>query len=193
MKPEVRAMASEARATGDDGEKKVSGMGIVYDTWTELFPGFRERINRGAVKNAPMVKSYFNHDPGAVLSTLDSDPPLVLRETDAGLEYISPIPPTSYGKDLEVNLARKNVRGSSFAFGVPKNGDRMWEDENGVMHREINSLTLYEIGPVTDPAYITTSASLRSAKETAAEWRAAQVPVARLLRQRRQVLAELDS
>lgn len=169
---EVRAVNVEIRTPGgeDDG-KKVAGLGIVYDQWTEIFPGFKERINKGAVKRDKTVKSYFNHDPDRVLSTTGSLPPLELKETKEGLEYESPIPPTSYGKDLEINLERGNVKGSSFAFSVSRGGDKMWEDDDGVLHREIKELTLFEVGPVTDPAYIQTTAAVRSAKNVAEEYR----------------------
>ena len=185
----VRAITAQMRAAGGDGEKRVAGTGIVYDEWTELWPGYRERILKGAVKRAATVKSYFNHNPNNVLSTTDSNPALELNDSDKGLDYSSPIPPTSYGKDLEINLERGNVKGASFAFDIPKKGDRMWEDEDGIVHREISSLTLYEIGPVTDPAYIQTTAQMRS-KEAVDQWRAQQAPVNRLLRERQQKLVE---
>lgn len=154
---EQRAFNTEIRS-GDDA--RVSGLGIVYDQWTEIWPGYMERVSRGAVKNAGTVKSFFNHDPDYVLSTLESDPALVLRETEQGLEYDSPIPPTTYGNDLMINLARKNVRGSSFAFDV--NRDKWSRDDKDVVYRDITDLTLYEVGPVTNPAYIQTTASVRS-------------------------------
>lgn len=156
---ELRAVIAEIRSPDEGEERRVSGLGIVYDQWTELFPGFRERINKGAAKPDGVVKSYYNHNPSLVLSTIESDPPLELRETDQGVEFSSPIPPTSYGRDLEVNLERRNVKGASFAFSVPRGGDRIWEDEDGVMHREIKELHYYEVGPVTDPAYVQTTAT----------------------------------
>lgn len=172
MNQEIRAITTEIRAVGDDSEsRKVSGLGIVYDKWVELWPGFREKILKGAAKKVDVVKSYFNHDPNNVLSTEESDPPLVLRETEKGIEYESPIPPTTYGKDLEINLTRKNVKGSSFAFSIPKGGDKWWEDDNGVVHREIRKLVYSEIGPVTDPAYVQTSAAVRSARDAVNEYR----------------------
>ncbi len=164
MKPEIRALQSEARAAGEGEDKRVAGLGVIYDQWAELWPGYKERILRGAVELAPGVKSYFNHDPDMVLATQDSDPPLELKDTDKGLEYDAPIPPTSYGRDLVVNLERRNVKGSSFSFSVPRNGDRVWEDEAGIFHREIKKLTLFEIGPVTDPAFIKTNAELRASQ-----------------------------
>ncbi|MDD4102983.1 MAG: HK97 family phage prohead protease [Kiritimatiellae bacterium] len=182
---EQRAFLTEIRAAdGDDA--RVSGLGIVYDQWTELWPGYMERISRGAVKNAETVKSFFNHDPDYVLSTLDSDPALVLRETESGLEYDSPIPPTTYGNDLKINLQRKNVRGSSFAFDV--NHDAWSQNADGVVCRDITDLTLYEVGPVTNPAYIQTTATMRS-KELVQEYRKqlSQVPIALRKRQQEQI------
>ncbi len=171
MEKELRFMPLEIRSDGDDEEKKAVGLGIIYDEWTELFPGFKERILRGAVKNDKTVKSFFNHDPSMVLSTTRSKPALELNDTEKGLEYASPIPPTSYGKDLIVNLERGNVKGSSFAFSVSEKGAKTWEDE-GTIYREISKLHLYEIGPVTSPAYLATSANLRSAEEVYSEIKA---------------------
>lgn len=162
----------DIRSEGEEEEKKAVGLGIVYDEWVELWPGFRERILKGSVKRDKVVKSFINHDPNQVLSTTKSKPALELNDTEAGLEFSTPIPPTTYGKDLIVNLDRGNIKGASFAFSVPADGHKSWEEE-GVYYREISNLTLHEIGPVTDPAYIQTSAHLRTAedvyKEIAAE------------------------
>lgn len=176
MRLERMFINTEVRSAGEAENPRAVGLGIVYDQWTDIMPGYRERILQGAAKPAPgVIKSFFNHDPSQVLSTTASTPPLVLRETPRGIEYESPIPPTSYGKDLVTNLERKNVQGSSFSFSVPKGGDRYWEDENGVLHREITELVYYEIGPVTDPAYAMTTASIRSAREElVSNWRASQ-------------------
>lgn len=181
---EQRAFTTEVRAA--DGEDvRVSGLGIVYDQWTEIWPGFMERISRGAVRNASTVKSFFNHDPDYVLSTLDSDPALVLRETENGLEYESPIPPTTYGNDLKINLQRKNVRGSSFAFDVMH--DKWTRDEKDVVYRDVTDLVLYEVGPVTNPSYIQTTASVRS-KELVREKMPPTIPLE--LRKKQQIQSE---
>ena len=174
MKKELRYMRSgpEVRSSGE--EQTVSGLGIVYDSWTELFPGFKEKINQGAAKREKEVKSFVNHNPDNVLSTTESNPPLELEEEEGGVRYTSPVPPTSYGENLKINLERGNVKGSSFAFYIPEGGDRLWEDEDGVIHREIDKLYYREIGPVTDPAYIDTSASVRTAEGIAEEYRKAK-------------------
>ena len=161
---ELRFIEMDMRSAESEDEKRVAGLGIVYDEWVEIFPGFKERIQKGAVKRDKVVKSFFNHDPSMVLSTTKSKPALELNETDKGLEYISPIPPTSYGNDLMVNVERGNVKGSSFAFSVHRDGQKTWEEDD-VFYRDIKKLTLYEVGPVTDPAYIQTSAQLRTAED----------------------------
>ena len=193
MKKEIRYMPAEIRSDGEDTEKKVSGLGIIYDQWEELWPGYKERILKGAVKRDKVVKSFFNHEPSQVLSTTKSKPSLELNDTDKGLEYVSPIPPTSYGKDLEINLERNNVEGSSFAFSVPDDGSKRWE-EDGVFYREIKKLTLYEIGPVTDPAYLKTSANLRTAEDIYKEFLAtdAQESEAARVEEQRKVAQESE-
>ena len=173
--PEFRCRTAEVRSEGE-GSPRVGGLGIVYETESEVIPGMlTEVIREGAFsesiqqalegKRERPVKSYFNHNPDYVLATTESDPPLMLRESKDGVYYDAEIPDTDYGKNLEANLKRKNVTGSSFAFLVPNGGDRWWEDENGIIHREILKGEVFEIGPVTDPAYLETPTSLRSADD----------------------------
>lgn len=160
MPVELRTVTKRASAkrNEEDSPAYVEGYGIVYEQEVELFPGFREKIAKGAFRTAPdqEVKSYFNHNAGMVLSTTRSNPALELVEDESGVWYRSPIPPTTYGKDLEVNLERGNVTGASFSFSVD---DDTWEERSdGTLFRYIKKGTMYEIGPVTDPAYVQTSA-----------------------------------
>lgn len=158
---------------GEEEQRFVSGVGIVYDKEVEIWPGFREKIRQGAFTDAlsagSEIKSYFNHRADYVLSTTKSTPALELEDTSKGLRFKSPIPPTSYGKDLMINLERKNVRGASFAFTVDEEGDTVTRDEKGVYHREIVKANLFEIGPVTNPAYPSTKVGLRSEEDLRAE------------------------
>lgn len=191
---ELRHMTAEVRSEGEGEDKKVAGVGVVYDRWVEIWPGFMERVKKDAVEFAGEVKSFFNHNPEKVLSALDSDPPLKLRKTDKGLEYVSPIPPTSYGKDLEVNLERKNVKGSSFAFEVTDS--KTWNEEKNderVYYRDIKKLVLHEIGPVTNPAYIQTSAALRSAEDTYKEFLAAMEREAEADKEKKRLACQVEA
>jgi len=166
----------EIREAVEEGDDPVAeGLGVIYDREVEIFPGFFERIERDAFDDTlgsdSEIKSFFNHDPSAVLSTTRSRPRLELSDRENGLYYRSPIPPTSYGSDLAENLRRGNVRGSSFAFRVPVDGDEWSYDADGNMHRVVRKAELLELGPVTNPAYIATSANLRSAEDLCREVR----------------------
>jgi len=144
-------------------QKYVVGVGIVYDREVELWDGYYERIDSSAFKDClsknPEIKSFFNHDPNFVLSTTESNPALVLNNKGDGLWFESPIPDTSYGRDLIENLTRNNVKGASFTFSIDK--DSVTTDKDGNYHRTIKQATIYEIGPVTNPAFVQTQVSLR--------------------------------
>lgn len=165
---ELRIYKNEAlEIRSSEGEPSVvSGFGVIYDREIELFPGYMEKIRAGSLRKSinsgSEIKSFFNHDSGYVLATTKSNPPLAIMDTDKGLRFEAPIPPTSYGKDLEINLERKNVKGASFAFTIDKDGDILTRDEKGVYHREVISAQLFEVGPVTNPAYPQAKVGLRS-------------------------------
>lgn len=147
-------------------QRFVSGIGIVYNSESEIFPGVFESIAPGAFRKSigkfETIKSFINHDASKILSTTRSKPPLELLDSDENLQFISPIPPTSYGQDLIVNLERENIKGASFAFTVHSNGDTYKKDSEGNLHRQITSAEIYEVGPVTNPAYKQTEVGLRS-------------------------------
>jgi HK97 family phage prohead protease len=102
MKPENRFLESddvELRQEGDQKQQFATGLGIVYDKEVEIYPGLREKIRKGSfnrsLRATDEIKSFFNHDASMVLATTKSDPPLYLEDTDKGLRYKAPIPPTS--------------------------------------------------------------------------------------------------
>jgi hypothetical protein len=75
-----------------------------------------------------------------------------LSVDEKGLRYEFSIPETSYGKDLAINMKNGNINQSSFAFTV---GSDEWStDEDGNDIRTITSIEkLYDVSPVTYPAY----------------------------------------
>jgi len=167
-KQEVRAFDSPAikmlRAdTADSKQRYVEGCGVVYNKEVELWDSYFETIDRSAfdecLSQNPEVKCFFNHDPNYVLSTNRSTPALTLTQHDDGLYFCSPIPDTSYGRDLETNLSVKNITGASFTFIVDE--DKVSVDKAGNYHRNITKGTLLKIGPVVNPAYTMTAVGLR--------------------------------
>jgi HK97 family phage prohead protease len=151
---------------GEQLEPIVDGIGIVYNSMTELFPGFYESIEPGAFSESlsdyNTVKSFINHNSTKILSTTRSKPSLEIYDGDDFMEFSAPIPPTTYGEDLIVNLKRGNINGASFSFMIKDNGDRYKTLPDGSIHRIVKSAEIYEIGPVTNPAYEQTEVGLRN-------------------------------
>lgn len=167
MKKEKRTayFHSEIRAKNDEESEKIfiEGYFIRYEQETELFPGCFEEIRKGAatesIKNND-IRCLFNHDSAAVLGRT-SNKTLVLTEDEKGI----------YGK-VEINqedpqamslyakVKRGDIDGCSFGFYI--------EDET---HEKINNFSdkfylekvnVFEVSPVTFPAYEQTEISARS-------------------------------
>ena len=82
-----------------------------------------------------------------------------------GLMYRFEVPETSYGQDLAINMKNGNISQSSFAFTIPEGGDDWTTDEEGRDIRTINKIDrLFDISPVTYPAYTEASSDLVIAK-----------------------------
>lgn len=147
------------------------------DTTIRSWEGeFVERIAPGAFKKSieergDRVKALFNHgfDPQI------GDKPLgkidVLREDDRGLYVEFGFDDTSYNRDLVASLRSGALDGMSFQFSVTRDD---WDHpDDGLPIRTLKEVRLYEVGPVTFPAYEATEAGVRS-REGFADWRKAR-------------------
>lgn len=178
--------AVEARA--DSGVLAIRGLAAVFNSLSENLGGFKEMIAPGAFSDVlaqnPDVRALVNHNPDLVLARTASGT-LDLAQVDEGLQYdIEEVADTSYGRDLGVLLGRGDVSQSSFAFRVARDGVEWTEDEDtGLPLRIIRKFAgLYDVSPVTYPAY--PSATVGSRREDpAAAHEAARASLA--LRQRR--------
>lgn len=152
----------ESRA---DGRAAIIGYAAVYNRLSLDLGGFREEILPGAFerilsrqRGKQDVVALFNHDSNIVLGRSSSGT-LELSTDDKGLRYVV-TPPVSRADVLEL-IQRRDVRGSSFAFTVGKDGEAFRTDEGGGAIRQIREVSgLYDVGPVLVPAYPATSASV---------------------------------
>jgi HK97 family phage prohead protease len=160
MTMERRSLLEPVEARTDDGGQKIGGYGAVFNSETVIGGEFREKIAPGAFSKsiAGDVRSYFNHNSALILGRTKSGT-LRLKEDERGLHYEVDLPDTQAGRDLRVSMARGDVDGSSFAFRVKKDA---WEMGGDMPLRTIQEIELFEVGPVTDPAYEDATAALRS-------------------------------
>ena len=151
------------------GKMVIAGYAAVYDRLSLLLPGnFRERIMPGAFdkvlqrqRGKQDVVAVFNHDNNIVLGRTSSGT-LELSSDAKGLRY--EVTPPATRSDIVELIARRDVRGSSFAFTVGTGGDAWSSDDKGSIRsvREVSGL--FDVGPVVNPAYPDSSvqAALRS-------------------------------
>ena len=158
-----------------DGRAAIIGYAAVYQRLSLDLGGFREEILPGAFdrilsKRGKDVVALSNHDSNIVLGRTSSGT-LELSSDEKGLRYVV-TPPVSRADVLEL-IQRRDVRGSSFAFTVGKDGEGFRQGDDGKAVRQIREVSgLYDVGPVLVPAYPQTSAGV--AMRSYEAWLAAQ-------------------
>ncbi|QIM63154.1 peptidase [Pasteurellaceae bacterium Orientalotternb1] len=163
---EKRSYLGEVRAEQRESEPThIIGYGSVFNSKSEVMWGFREIIMPGAFDDRlnDDVRGLFNHDPNFILGRSTAGT-LSLSVDETGLKYDIIAPDTPTIRDLVIApLQRGDITQSSFAFRIARNGDEWYENDDGVIIREIHKISrLYDVSPVTYPAYQEASSTLRS-------------------------------
>lgn len=179
------------KGADDESESvRIVGHAAVFDRWTTLYEGryftWKEVVRPGAFQRAIAakqdVRSLFNHDANFVLGRSVAGT-LALSEDKTGLYSETTPPDTQTIRDLVLApIERGDVSGMSFAFKVFRgDGSRKVEEKGDVViittpgeritirrdgdreieERELLDLDLYDVSPVTYPAYTDTDVSLR--------------------------------
>jgi HK97 family phage prohead protease len=173
----VRAVVPglELRASDGTGMPTLVGHVAPWDQWAEidsLFEGhFLERFRKGSFartikQQAARIKALFQHGMDPQVGDKPLGPFTALEEDARGLRYEVPLLDTSYNRDLMPGL-EAGLYGSSHRFSVIHE-DWDWEAEksswnpDGIPERTISEARLFELGPVTFPAYEGSAAGIRS-------------------------------
>jgi len=160
---ERRYFPAEVRMVGEGNEGRMVGHGAVFNQLSEDLGGFRELIMPGAFSDTleEDIRALFNHDPNLILGRTTSRT-LRLREDTQGLRYEVDPPDTQYARDLKVSVDRGDVNESSFGFRAIKESWRHPDESNPLPTRILHKVRLFDVGPVTFPAYPTTPVQVRS-------------------------------
>ena len=169
MKQERRTFTGTviARSEGENMPKEIGGIAAVINSVTDL-GYFEEVIERGAFDYA-LSKDYdirclFNHEAELILGRTLSGTCNVFVNGDGNLEYTW-VP--DYENPTHMSVVRSIMRGditqSSFAFTIK---EQNWSDSTkyGTMGKRTITVIedLYDVSPVTYPAYADTEADARS-------------------------------
>lgn len=188
-------LAVETRAEGDGGGVELVGHAAVFDQWTTLYAGkywewrevVRPKAFKRAIKEKQDVRALLNHDPNFVIARTKAGS-LKLSEDETGLLAVIVPPDTQTIRDLVVEpIRRGDIDQMSFAFLprksdeetinekkdvtiIDRGGERItirYEGEKRIEEREILDADLYDVSPVTYPAYTGTDIGVRSIEWTA--------------------------
>jgi len=165
MEREERSYKVEMRVEGGD-EPKIRGHAAVFNKLSVDLMGFKEKVAPGAfiqsIENSD-IRALWNHNPDYVLGRNKSGT-LSLEEDKKGLAIeISP-PDTQWARDLMETIKRGDVDQMSFAFQVKKDS---WDETGKESVRTLEEVELFDVSPVTYPAYPQTDVKVRSAFEKA--------------------------
>jgi hypothetical protein len=161
---EIRSVeGAKVEARDNDIAGTLTGHAAMYGRETTIAGLFREVVQRGAFTAAvgrDDVRALFNHDPNFVLGRTKAGT-LTLTEDEIGLRYDITLPNTLRAKELHESIKRGDISQSSFAFRVVKDS---WPSvRSGEMPlRQIEEVELFDVSPVTYPAYEDTSVSARA-------------------------------
>lgn len=155
---------------GADGAAVLRGYAAVFNSLSNPIGGiFRERIAPGAfrstIESDQDVYAFWQHDSSRPLARR-SIGTLRLREDEIGLAVEFDVPNTPSGQEARGAIAEGLVDTMSFGFFVPEGGDRLLDErsDDGYPIRELVNVDLFEVSPVTFPAYDSTAISARSAE-----------------------------
>ena len=153
---------TELRAVEDGEQRKIVGYAAVFNTEARINSWLIEKIEPGAFAKTIAgddIRSVWNHDSNFVLGRNKAGT-LTLIEDERGLRSENIPPDTQWARDFQVSIDRGDVTQMSFAFEVI---DQEWLDnEDGTETRTIKEVRLFEVSPVTFPAYTDTTVALRS-------------------------------
>ena len=169
MKQERRTITGSvhARSIGDGMPKEIGGIAAVVNSVTDL-GYFEEVIERGAfdycLSREYDIRCLFNHESDLILGRTKAETCKVFVNADGNLEYTW-IP--DYENPTHMSVVRSIMRGditqSSFAFTIK---EQSWADSTkyGTMGKRTIKIIdeLFDVSPVTYPAYSDTEADARS-------------------------------
>ena len=175
MKRETRIFHGAEIRVKKGAKPAIEGYAAVFDKRSVDLGFFVEMVRAGAFKrcldSSPDVRGLYNHNPDNMLSRT-TNKTLKMAEDSIGLHYEMDLADTQTARDVYSLIDRGDISGCSFSFSIPDRANgQSWNDSvdergNYILLRELKDVDLYDVGPVTFPAYPDTSVDARSAAST---------------------------
>ena len=143
---------------------KITGYAAVFNKNSVNFGGLVEQIKPGAFANtlkSSDVRALVNHDSNLLLGRTKSGT-LRMTENSKGLKFEVDLPNNNAARDAAESIDRGDMDGCSFAFRIVADEWREGKDGDPDLRTVVEVDPLFDVGPVTYPAYPDTSVAVRS-------------------------------
>jgi len=162
----VADMKVEKRAAATDGAPEdfvVQGYAAIFNSPTTIHNYFREEILPGAFDDVlgDDIRALFNHDPNKILGRTAAKT-LEVGIDAKGFWYRYTTPDYTYAQDLAKAIERGDISESSFAFRVAETLWHQYENDELDLRQIVKFEKIYDVSPVTYPAYADTTVAKRS-------------------------------
>lgn len=153
----------ELRLDGTQQKPIITGHAAVFNQKSLPIPGLgvREVVRPGTFSktiNSSDIRALWNHNPDFILARTKNGT-LSLAEDSHGLAVRITPADTVWASDLVESIRRGDVDQMSFGFKTIQDN---WPFEDGERFRELLEVELFDVSPVTFPAYPQTDVAARS-------------------------------
>lgn len=148
---------------GDDGPPRITGYAARFNVKSEDMGGWREVIEPGAFRDSigkDEVVALWNHDTSKPIARTGNGS-LVLEEDDKGLRMEATPDETTWAQDALKSVKAGTVYRTSFGFRIKnREKDQSLSDDGRL--RTLHRVSVFDVSPVTFPAYKQTRISVRA-------------------------------
>ena len=166
MTQEIRSVPSDLKVIERDDTsqaKQIQGYAILFNQESTDLGGFTEVIEPTALNGVDLskVQLIYGHEHNSILARADSGN-LTLTVDDSGLFFVATLADTTVANNVYADILAGNLKGMSFGFTIPRNGDTWTRDIQGNVLHTVNQIgILGELTVTPNPAYSETSVEIK--------------------------------
>ena len=167
MKREIRFAGADLRAAKSNGAMVITGRPAVYNSLSQDLGGFKEVLLPGCFDDSLSDQELYaawNHDDSQIIGRVSAGT-LEVDSDRIGLTMRCTLPNSPLGQNVYESIRRGDVKQMSFGMVVIEDRWDIASDNSGQQRferRSISKANLFEVSPVTSPAYTASSVSARS-------------------------------
>ncbi|WP_273727965.1 phage major capsid protein [Leuconostoc mesenteroides] len=172
MGKEIRSILGDIHVVqrdNSDDPKQIQGYAVLFNTESVDLGGFIEIINPNALDGVDLsaVQLIYGHENNSILARVDSGN-LTLTVDETGLFFVATLADTSLANDVYQDILAGNLKGMSFGFTIPEDGDDWIFNQGETAVHVVNQIgDVVEITITPNPAYQDTSVSVKRSLDEA--------------------------